>query len=427
MLRRLFPDVYEGWLVVGASGTVVLVVAATFFYGFGTIFNEVREEFHWSNASTALAFSLRNEVGGIGAIVVGVALDRIGPRRVLFTGITVAAVGVIGMSFMQELWHFYLVMVVIAFGSSAAGGQVGLTAIATWFQDRRAFAMSIMTLGGGIGGVFVIGIGVLVELSGWRWALRVLAFVMLAVGLIVGSNIRSRPEGHPQPLDGIAPRESDDGTEVRTVERWGVPVRAAITSRSFMLLSLAMFGTNFGFVALIVHQIPFLETEIGVSKTVASATIAVFTLSSIIGRIGFGYLGDRYEKRFVLAVAVALLSLGLAVIAAAPNLWVAILAIAIAAPGFGGTIPLRPSIAADYFGTRHFGTINGTMQFVSTTGGAGGPWVIGRLVDLNNDYTLGWIIAAVVVGVIGIPAALVATAPTALRARYRDGEATSAG
>ncbi len=255
MLRRLFPDVYEGWLVVGSSGVVVLVVAATFFYGFGTIFNEVREEFGWSNASTALAFSLRNEIGGIGAI----ALDRIGPKRVLYTGITIAAAGVIAMSFMQVLWHFYVVMVVIAFGSSAAGGQVGLTAIATWFQERRAFAMSIMTLGGGIGGVFVIGIGVLVEVAGWRWALRVLALIMLAVGLIVGSNIRSRPEGHPQPLDGIVPRDSENSTEVRTAERWGVPVRAAITLRSFLLLSLAMFGTNFGFVALIVHQIPYLE------------------------------------------------------------------------------------------------------------------------------------------------------------------------
>ena len=427
MLRRLFPDVYEGWLVVGSSGVVVLVVAATFFYGFGTIFNEVRDEFGWSNASTALAFSLRNEIGGIGAIIVGIALDRIGPRRVLYTGITIAGVGVIGMSLMQELWQFYLVMVVIAFGSSAAGGQVGLSAIATWFQERRAFAMSIMTLGGGVGGVFVVGIGVLVEVAGWRWALRVLALVMLGVGLIVGSNIRSRPEGHPQPLDGIARRDADGGPEVRSVERWGVPVRAAITSRSFLLLSFAMFGTNFGFVALIVHQIPYLETEIGVSKTVASSSIAVFTLSSIIGRIGFGYLGDRYQKRLMLGAAVSLLALGLAMIAAATNLWVAMLGIAIAAPGFGGTIPLRPSIAADYFGTRHFGTINGTMQFVSTTGGAGGPWVIGRLVDLNGDYTLGWVIAALVVAGVGIPAALVATVPGDLRQRYRDREATSAG
>ncbi len=69
MLRRLYPDVYEGWLVVGSAGLIILIVAATFFDGFGTVYNEVRAEFGWDNADTALAFSLRNEVGGIGAIL----------------------------------------------------------------------------------------------------------------------------------------------------------------------------------------------------------------------------------------------------------------------------------------------------------------------------------------------------------------------
>jgi MFS family permease len=420
MLRRLFPNVYEGWLVVGASGVIVLVVAATFFYGFGTIYNEVRDEFGWRNSDTALAFSLRNEVGGIGAIFVGIAIDRAGPRNILYVGISVAAAGVLAMSFMQELWHFYLVMIVVALGSSAAGGQVGLTAIATWFEERRAFAMSLMTLGGGLGGVFVVLIGLLVEAAGWRWALRVLAGVMLIVGLLVGSNVRARPPRHPQPLDGRRrdPLGAADD-EIEEAEQWGVPVRAAITSRAFLLLSLAMLGSSFGFVALVVHQIPYLETELGLSKALASSTVAVFTLSSIFGRVGFGYLADRYPKRLMMAVAVAMLAAGLLVLAAAPNVWVAILGIAIAAPGFGGTIPLRPSMAADYFGTRYFGTINGTMQFLSTTGGAAGPWVVGRIVDVNGDYTLGWVIAAAVVAAVGIPAALAATTPTKLVERHR--------
>ncbi len=420
MLRRMFPNVYEGWLVVGSSGVIVLVVAATFFYGFGTIFNEVRDEFGWSNASTALAFSLRNEIGGVGAIIVGVALDRVGPKRVLFTGISIAAAGVLAMSFMQELWHFYAVMVVIALGSSSAGGQVGLTAISTWFRQRRAFAMSLMTLGGGLGGIFVVLIGLLVDAAGWRWALRVLAAVMLVVGLVVGSNVRSRPAGHPQPLDGRHrdPFEIPD-EELEEAEEWGVPVRRAISSHAFLLLSLAMLGSSFGFVALVVHQIPYLETELGLSKALASSSVAVFTLSSIVGRLGFGFLGDKYPKRLMMAAAIGMLSVGLLIVAVAPNLWVAMIGIAIGAPGFGGTIPLRPSMTADYFGTTHFGTINGTMQFLSTTGGAVGPWVVGRVVDLEGDYTVGWLIAAVVVAAVGVPAALAATTPTALRDEYR--------
>ena len=64
LLRRMFPNVYEGWLVVGSFSLVIVMIGTSFFYGFGTIFTPVVEEFGWSNASTSLAFSLRSEVGG---------------------------------------------------------------------------------------------------------------------------------------------------------------------------------------------------------------------------------------------------------------------------------------------------------------------------------------------------------------------------
>jgi len=424
VLRKIFPNVYEGWLVVGSAGAIVLVVAATFFYGFGTIYNEVRNEFGWDNADTALAFSLRNEVGGIGAIFVGMALDRVGPTRVLFLGIATAAGGVFAMSYMQEIWHFYVVMIFIALGSSAAAGQVGLTAVATWFQARRAFAMSLMTLGGGVGGLFVVVIAWVVEMAGWRDALRLLALAMIVVGFLLGTSVRSRPPGHPQPLDGVRRRPEDVGTSEATVELWGVPVRAAFMSRTFWLLSIALLGSSFGFVSLVVHQVPYFETQIGVSKSVAGSTIAVFTLLSIVGRLGFGWFADRYPKQLLMAIAMGSLALGLVVLGFAQDFWVAVLGVAIAAPGFGGTIPLRPSMTADFFGTKNFGTINGTVQFVSTTGGAAGPWFVGRLVDMHGDYTEGWLISAAVVAVVGIPTVLLARTPNHLIDRYRGGAIT---
>ena len=142
MLRRLFPGVYEGWLVVIASALLVLIMGSVFFYGFGTIFNEVLDEFHWSHGVTALGFSLRSEVGGIAAPFVGVALDRLGPRRVMATGIIATVLGILWLSWIQSLWEFYLALLLIAVGTSATGGAVGLAAIATWFDRRRSTAMA---------------------------------------------------------------------------------------------------------------------------------------------------------------------------------------------------------------------------------------------------------------------------------------------
>ncbi|MQA00493.1 MAG: MFS transporter [Dehalococcoidia bacterium] len=420
MLRRLFPDLYEGWIVVGASAFVVLLIASVFFYGFGTIFNEVIDEFGWSVAATSLAFSLRSEVGGIAAPFVGMVIDRFGPGRVLLIGILVAVAGVLMLSYIQNLWQFYAAMLVIAVGSSSAGGQVGLTAIATWFRARRARAMSVMTLGGGIGGLLVVAVATLVDVYGWRWALRLLALAMLTLGMLAALQVRARPRGHHQPMDGLQRadwRAGDDDADAEAWD-WGVPVKQVLTSPPFLLLSLSLVLNNFGTTAVVVHQIPYLERSMGLSKAAAGATVAVFTLTSIVGRLGFGFLADRYSKRVMLGVSMALTAAGLLLLAFATSVWMAMAAIVLIAPGFGGTIPVRPAMLADYYGTKSFGTLNGIMALVMTTGGAIGPWVIGLIVDATGEYTIGWYVSAAVVAV-GVPVVLAATTPSRLIERYR--------
>ncbi len=418
MLRRLFPGVYEGWLVVGASAFTVLLIGASFFYGFGTIFNEVIDEFGWSVAATSLAFSLRSEVGGIAAPFIGTLIDRLGARRVIVGGIIVSAGGVFLMSLIQELWHFYIAMVVIAFGSSAAGGQVGLAAIASWFEARRAAAMSVMTLGGGLGGLLVVVIAWLVEQFGWRDALRLLTIVMLTAGVMGGLQVRSRPANHPQPMDGR--RYFDEvGGEVRPAARWGIPWRLAIRTRAAVFMSLAMVALSWGTTTMVVLQIPYMESQIGVSKAVAGATVTALTVVSIVGRLGFGFIADRYSKRLMLATSTALVVVGLLVLAVANSFPLALLGIILFAPGFGGSIPVRPALIADYFGTKYFGTINGLGALVMTTGGALGPWLSGVLVDRTGEYTAAWWLCAAVTS-LAVPLFLLATPPTALAERYRE-------
>jgi len=417
MLRHAFPRVYEGWVVVGASAFTVFLIAASFFYGFGTIFNEVIDEFGWSVAATSLAFSLRSEVGGIAAPFIGRLVDRLGAQRVIIVGVAVATAGVVGMSFIQNIWHFYLSMVVIAIGSSAAGGQVGLAAIATWFEVRRARAMSFMTVGGGLGGLLVVAIAWLVEMMGWRDALRVMALVMITVGTLVAANIRTRPDGHPQPMDGLE-RLDELGARVPDAPRWGIPWREAVGSRSFILMSLGMITLGFGTTAAVIHQIPYLERELGISKAVAGSTVAAFTLFSIVGRLGFGILADKYSKRLMLAVSSVFVVVGLPILAVADSLWTAMVGIMLIAPGFGGSIPVRPALLADYYGTKAFGTINGVASLVMTTGGAIGPWVVGWIVDLTGSYDNGWYVAAAVTAC-SVPLFLLALPPTAMMERYQ--------
>lgn len=415
MLRRLFPSVYEGWLVAASASFIVTIIGAVFFYGFGTIFNPIRGEFGWTVAAISLAFALRSEVGGIAAPIVGVLVDRAGARRVLLGGVVLFAAGIFLMSFIQNLWQFYAAMMLLAVASSATGFQTGLVATATWFEARRGRAMAVATLGPGFSGLFVVGVAWLVEAFGWREALRAMALVALVAGVAVGVNVRERPPRHPQPMDGIARRPDDEDGD--WMPDWGVPVGRALRTRCFLLLSLGVAAYGFGTTAVVVHQIPFLEA-LGVSKGVAGSVVAAYTLTTVVGRLGFGFLADRFDKRLVLVAATALITTGPPVLAFADSLWLAIAGFMLIAVGFGGTIPVRPALLVDYFGTKNFGAMSGLMTLISTFGSFLGPYVLGAAVDLTDAYTLGWLVTAGVL-MLAIPSLLAATPPRDLIGQYR--------
>ncbi|MCA9847429.1 MAG: MFS transporter [Dehalococcoidia bacterium] len=406
---------YEGWIVVIAAGFIVFLISSSFLYGFGAIFTNVRDEFGWSAAATSLAFSVRSEVGGVASPLVGYWIDRFGPRRTLFTGIILMVIGVLLITVMQTLLHFYIAMFVIAIGTTAAGGQVGQSAISTWFRRRRARAMSFMTVGAGLGGTMVVVFSFLVDELGWRTALRIIAFIILVVGLGASNFVRSRPRDHHQPMDGIALPAG----EIARHDDWGIPPMRAIRTRAFAFFSIAIVLAQLGSAGFIVHQIPYMEITIGLSKTAAGATVMVFTLVSIVGRLGFGYLGDRIDKRYCLAGALALMGVGELMLVFATNAWQAIGAVALIAPGFGGIVPVRPALLADYFGTKHFGQINGWGRLMFTTGGAVGAWLVGRIFDVTDGYTVAWLVASLTV-LAGVPIMLLATPPTDLMRQYQD-------
>jgi MFS family permease len=417
LLRRLFPNVYEGWIVSVSFEFIVVLIGSTFFYGFGTIFNPVQSEFGWSNASLSLGFSLRSEVQGLGAPAIGYLVDRFAARRVLIGGIVITAAGVVGMSYMQNLLHFYLAMFVIAFGVSACGGPVGMVATATWFERKRSRALSFMTVGGGISGLFVVVIAWLVEQLGWRDALRVMGLLIVLVGSFVALNVRSRPAEHHQPMDGIPDELGADGRPVRWQSNiWGVPTRTAIRSRAFLMIALGQAGLSFTTTAIMVHMIPFLE-DTGVSKGAAASALTIFAVTTLVGRLGFGYLGDRYDKRILLAIGVAIVAVGAPMLAFADSLLAAILVLVFIAPGFGGVIPVRPALLADYFGTKYFGTINGMNQLVVTLGSFFGPWAVGLLVDRTGGYGAGWVLCGAIAA-LAVPLMLLATPPRGLLERY---------
>jgi len=389
---------FFGWWVVFASAAIVFLTGGTFFYGFGALFNPIVNEFGWSRASVSFAFSLRSEVGGVAAPVVGFMVDRVGSRRLMMIGVTLVALGFVLLSRVESLWGFYGAVIVIGLGMSATGGPVGMVAIAHWFKRQRGRAFALMTVGAGTSGIMVLVIEVLISSFGWRDALVIIAVAQLAVCFPLAMSVRNRPEelglaadGEPLTLADAIPGEAPRPPKVAE----GMTVREAVRSSSFWKLSLALALTNVGTIAVIVHQIPFFTSSVGVAEGLAAASVTVMTLLSLVGRLGFGQLADSVDKRWVMAAAFALSGLSLLLFATIYEGWQIIYALPVFALGFGGGIPVRPAFQAEYFGLRAFGAIQGLAFTVATIGGLLGPVFAGWMYDTTESYRLAFVILSI--------------------------------
>ena len=385
---------FFGWWVVFASAAIVFLTGGTFFYGFGALFNPIVNEFGWSRASVSFAFSLRSEVGGLAAPVVGFMVDRVGARRLMISGVALVALGFVLLSRIDSLWSFYAAVFVIAIGMSATGGPIGMVAIAHWFRRRRGRALAVMTVGAGASGVMVLVLAGLISAFGWRDALVIMAFVQLAICIPLAMSIRNRPEEMGLEPDGEPFVPVEDGAPIPAQAGEGLTVWEALRTSTFWKMSVAAALTNLVGAAIVVHQIPFFTSSIGLSEGLAAGTITAMTLMSLLGRLGFGHLADTIDKRRVMAAAYAIQALSLVLYATTYEAWQIIYVLPVFALGFGGSIPVRPAFQAEYFGLRAFGAIQGLAFTVATLGVLAGPVFAGWMYDETESYRLAFALLA---------------------------------
>jgi OFA family oxalate/formate antiporter-like MFS transporter len=212
--------------------------------------------------------------------------------------------------------------------------------------------------------------------------------------------LRHRPESHGMLPDGedVTPeRKMAIASEV--VE--GFTTRQALKERNLWLLSLTFMLSMAPLNAVGIFMIPYLtdpkdEHGLAIVGGIAGAAVTIMTLTSLVGRFGFGWLGDRYDIRRILIWCFVMQSAGLVVLAFVQNLWHLIPFFILFAPSYGGLIVLRPVIFANYFGRRSLGAIQGLSMSMMTVGGVLTPLLIGSLRDSTGGYSVPFLVLAVV-------------------------------
>jgi MFS family permease len=393
----MLGTVYYGWWVVLACFIINFYVGGIIFFSFTAFFEPIQQEFGWSYTQISIATSLRGLEMGIFAPIVGFLVDRFGSRKLLLGGSVIIGIGLVILSFTESLLMFYLCFLLIALGSGGCTSVVTLTAVAVWFRKNVGLAMGVMASGFGAGGLTVPLVVFLIDACGWRLTLVILGAGMWVLGIPLSLMVRDRPEQTGLSPEGQAPESSQAVAEGKSLLRPRSSFLDMIKTRSFLYLNLAETVRMMAVTAVVIHMMPYLSS-LGIPRATSGAVAAALPLVSIAGRFGFGWWGDRLDKRIVMATTFVMMSAGAFAFCYVHSTGLLLLFLLLFAPGFGGSMVLRGAILQEYFGTAYFGKLIGIVMGSASVGGIVGPTLAGWVFDTFGTYTPVWYVLCGITG-----------------------------
>ncbi|HVL54934.1 MAG TPA: MFS transporter, partial [Burkholderiaceae bacterium] len=144
-----------------------------------------------------------------------------------------------------------------------------------------------------------------------------------------------------------------------------------------------------------VHHVAYLVDH-GLPAMTAATIVGIVGASSIVGKIGGGWLSDRIDREFIYVAGIGCVVLGIGLLGLVrwlPSLWVPYGYAVLFGAGYSVTASLAPAMVSDRFGGRNFGAIVGLSMVGGAIGSALGAWLAGFLFDLSGSYAIPFTIA----------------------------------
>jgi predicted MFS family arabinose efflux permease len=291
-----------------------VMVAITFLYAvFSTsalgvpavLILPMAKDLGWTIGEVSAPQGLRVALFGLCAPLAGGLMLRYGVRRMVAISGALLMVGLVMSITMTQKWQLWLGMGVLL-GLAPGITAMQLTAVvpSRWFVEHRGLAIGVLGASVATGTVIFMPLAAWVsDVWGWRAALMIPAVGAFASWVLFLWLGRERPqEIGLQPLGATAPvavpprptanflRLSFDALAAGS-RRWMFWVLAF----TFAICGVSSFGLTQA------HLIPFCNDR-GIPLGVSATLLAVIGVFDMVGTIGSGWLCDRYDNRWLLAM-----------------------------------------------------------------------------------------------------------------------------
>ena len=362
-----------------ACGALIVTLSMGIRHGFGLWLLPISQAHGWERGTFSFALAIQNLSWGVFGIFAGMLADRFGAFRVLVGGCVALVLGLAGMALAKDPLTFTLTAGVLI-GAAQAGttyavvyGVIGRQIDAS----KRSWAMGVAAAAGSFGQFLMVPVeGALIRNFGWDNALLVLSAIALLIAPLA-----------------LGLREPGFGSGATPPKREQTILQAlgeAFKYPSFQLLMAGYFVCGFQVVFIGVHLPSYLKDK-GLSPEVASYALGLIGLFNVFGTYIAGTLGQKMERRKILAGIYFGRSIAISLFLLAP---ISPMSVYIFSAVIGllwlSTVPPTNATIAGIFGVAHLSMLGGFVFFSHQIGSFLGVWLGGLLYDRTGSYDVVW-------------------------------------
>ncbi|MCB0115829.1 MAG: MFS transporter [Caldilineaceae bacterium] len=379
-------------LLVIFAGALIVAISMGTRQSFGLFLQPVTATLGIGRELFSLSMAIQNLIFGVP--LMGMLADRYGSRPVLIAGGVIYAVGLLLIAVLPNTTALFLALgVLVGLGLSSASYVVVLGAVAQAVPlQQRTAAFGLITAGGSFGMFAVVPLAQwLLGGFGWQRAMILLAVFVWLIALLAFVLPWRRKQDNVN---------ADELEETQTMSQ--VLVQASRHS-GFWLLFAGFFVCGFH-VAFISTHMPAYLADNGLAPSVSATALALIGIFNMFGSYSFGWLGDRFRKKYLLSFLYGMRAVVIVIFLLLPLTSLSAIVFG-AAIGFLwlATVPLTSGAVAQIFGWRYLSTLYGIVFFGHQLGAFMGVWLGGRVYDTAGNYDTVWMMAIA----LGVFAALI--------------------
>lgn len=403
MVTEMIGRPFYGWYVVGAASIVVSFCFGLAYYNNPVFYPAYIEEFGWSRTEVAAGAGVNFIFFGILSPFIGMLADKISVKKIILAGILCDAIAKLAFSFMNGLPAYYVTNVLVGIGIACTSMLTVKMLISKWFKKREGTALGIVVaataVGGGIGPVLT---SYLLGQYGWRTVQILLGVIIfLVVVPVFWFVVKDRPQELNLSIDGD-PLSQAGAQKESWSEAPDLTLRQALRTPTFWLICAAILLFHVCVISISQHFVLHL-TDKGLDLSSASVGLSVLLAASIVGRLGFGALSDKYSKKHLIILAYSILAVmsfmlfltGTPQLSSFATSTAAIYVVAaLIGIGYGGGIVSVPVVAGTCFGLSSLGKIFGLIMLFNAIGGTVGPILAGYLFDITGSYQWSFLVVS---------------------------------